>query len=273
MSIEKKTKNDLLVENELFSVEKVKLTQAQGLHWHEFYEMEYIIEGSGKYIINGISYKIEPGVLFFSTPSDFQEITFDSATLIIKLQFLPEFIDLNLLKQLTGPMVLSDENNIFGNYIFQINNLMQNKSRYSSLFAMHTASLLYILIINSDNIIEGKQKYTINQHFHKLLTYINNHYTEELSLESLSKRINLSPDYVSTLFKKHSGQKISDYITTLRLNYAHKLIQNTDNTIIDICFLSGYNSYPHFIRAFKKKYGDSPNNIRKKSEYKSEDSL
>ena len=50
-------------------------------HWHEFYEIEYIISGSGIYEIDGIEYKITPGTLFFMTPVDFHNVNANNVEL------------------------------------------------------------------------------------------------------------------------------------------------------------------------------------------------
>ena len=261
--IDKKEAKDLFNDKRLFTVKQVTLTQYQPFHWHDFYEIEYILDGSGEYIINGIAHEIKPQALFFSTPSDFHEITFHNPTTIIKVQFLPEMINSDLYSLLDTPVVLNDEDNAFRLYLAHIYTHSKNFDNYSQLFINHIINALLILITTSRNQTDGKKLYTVNEHFHKVLSYINNHFTEEISLHELSKKVNLSPDYLSTLFKKHSGQKISDYITTIRLNHAYKLIKNTNMTINEICYSCGYNSYPHFIRTFKAKYGNSPNQMRK----------
>ena len=261
--ISKKESKYLFNEKKPFCVMERTLTTYQSFHWHDFYEIEYIIEGDGDYAINGISHQITANTLFFSTPSDFHEIIFNHPTKLIKIQFLPEFMNTNFLNHITEPIILKDSKKMFLTFFDYICKYSSRNDKFSTQFIKDMLNSLLFLIMSSSDKCIGEKAYTTNRHFQQALKYINNHFTEPMSLQDIAKQVNVSPVYLSSLFKKHSGQKISDYITSLRLNHAYNLIKNTNIPINEVFYLCGYNSYPHFIRAFKAKYEDSPNHLRK----------
>jgi len=248
-----------------FSSERKTISYYQAIHRHDYFEIEYILSGSGKYIINGVSYEIEPNTLFFSTPSDFQEIIFSTHTDLLNIQFTPEMVDKEIYLNLTNPVVLSDSKKSYENFFHPLCTYSPNNGKYNELFVRHILNAALFLISSSQKRIVGQKQYEINEYFHKILVYINKNFQEQITLTELAKQMNLTPEYISRLFKKNSGQTISDYITNMRLNYALKLVNNTKIPINEIAISSGYNSNPHFIRTFKEKFGISPNKMRKQN--------
>lgn len=98
----------------------------------------------------------------------------------------------------------------------------------------------------------------------KVKEYINNNYSEDLSLERIAEYVYLSPGYLSTLFKVETGITVFDYLTNLRMEKAKEFLLTTNIKIQDIAIKVGYNSSQSFIRYFKKYYNITPNQFRKK---------
>lgn len=83
-------------------------------------------------------------------------------------------------------------------------------------------------------------------------------YPNEISLESISSHVNISPRYFSKLFKEETGTNFIDYLTNLRMNRAKELMTGTDKSIKEICYAVGYADPNYFSRLFKKQTGLSP---------------
>lgn len=97
----------------------------------------------------------------------------------------------------------------------------------------------------------------------KILEYINEHYTDELSLNFLADKFNISPSYLSKIIKKRCGVGFAGYIAALRIDNAKKLLLTTNKTITDIYTESGFNNRRTFIRTFKAYVGVSPTEFKK----------
>ena len=83
-------------------------------------------------------------------------------------------------------------------------------------------------------------------------------YASEISLESISSRVNISPRYFSRLFKDETGTNFIDFLTTLRIDHAKELMQKTEKSVKEICYEVGYGDPNYFSRLFKKQTGSSP---------------
>jgi two-component system response regulator YesN len=93
--------------------------------------------------------------------------------------------------------------------------------------------------------------------------YIQEHYASSITLEKLASVINFSPTYLSTLFKKETGQNFLEYLSEVRMDHARAMLKETNATIADICRAVGYSDLKHFTGMFKKSSGLKPNEYRK----------
>ena len=89
-----------------------------------------------------------------------------------------------------------------------------------------------------------------------------NYDKEELSVDTVCKKLHLSTAYFSTLFKKEVGQTCIAYITDFRLKKAVELLNTTDDKTYMIANKVGYAEQNYFSYVFKKKYGVSPSKYR-----------
>lgn len=93
--------------------------------------------------------------------------------------------------------------------------------------------------------------------------YIDEHYSEGVSLEEVAEATGISRYYVSHLFKELMDNTFVGYVNELRLNHAAMLLVTTDSPIIEIASKSGFNNLSNFNRAFKMYFGKTPSAYRK----------
>ena len=92
--------------------------------------------------------------------------------------------------------------------------------------------------------------------------YIRAHFTGDLSLEHLAREIDISPYYLSKLFKEIEGVNYIDYVTSLRIEYAKTVLNESGKSIKEICCDVGYSDPNYFSRIFKKWTGVTPTEYR-----------
>ncbi|MDF2922405.1 MAG: response regulator [Paenibacillaceae bacterium] len=92
--------------------------------------------------------------------------------------------------------------------------------------------------------------------------YIQEHYAENITLNSLSGIFYLHPIYLSRLFKEKSGLNFVEYITEVRMGMAKELLLNPTLRVHDICQMVGYESPRHFTKLFKNATGMTPKSYR-----------
>lgn len=116
--------------------------------------------------------------------------------------------------------------------------------------------------ILAENVIINKQKVG-NDLISNILDYIEQEYlSPEISLSTIADKFNITPQYLSAIFKEKTGHNISDYIQNLRMNKAKELLLTTDLPVSQIARIIGYTEVSGFTKAFKKIEGVSPNKYR-----------
>lgn len=92
--------------------------------------------------------------------------------------------------------------------------------------------------------------------------FIQQHYMEELTLETLAEKVHLSPSYLSKLFKRETGENLSIYIQNVRIQQAKILLCTTDLKTYEVAERVGISDPVYFSRTFKKITGMKPKDFR-----------
>ena len=96
----------------------------------------------------------------------------------------------------------------------------------------------------------------------RIKEYIDRHYHEPLSLQEIGNALNISPYYLSHVFKGMSGYSPIQYLLRRRLGEAQTLLISTDLPIIDITLMTGFDTQNYFNAQFTKHVGVSPKRYR-----------
>jgi len=101
------------------------------------------------------------------------------------------------------------------------------------------------------------------QHAKKILSYLETHYMEDISLDKLADLVNLHPNYISSLFKKETGLNFVNYLHELRIREAKKLLELEQHLPVNqIGQQVGYEDKHYFTKVFKKYTGTTPGYYR-----------
>ena len=97
----------------------------------------------------------------------------------------------------------------------------------------------------------------------KVFAYITEHFAEGIYLENVAEAVEISPKYLSRVFKERTGVNLSEYISLVRITRAKELLLSTSKSVGEIGELVGFENRTTFFRTFKKLEGVSPNEYRK----------
>ncbi|MCX5818612.1 MAG: PocR ligand-binding domain-containing protein [Deltaproteobacteria bacterium] len=100
--------------------------------------------------------------------------------------------------------------------------------------------------------------------FIKAKEYIWGHYNQEISLKKTALAVEINPFYLSHLFRKEMGISFLEYLTSVRISIAKKLLMQKNMSMMQICLEVGYQDPSHFAKIFKKKEGIRPTEYRKR---------
>lgn len=114
---------------------------------------------------------------------------------------------------------------------------------------------------NCSNMTTKKEEHE-NQLVVRAQNYIQENYQKDLSLDEVSRQMDLSPYYFSKLFKEETGSNFVEYVTNLRIKKAKELLARDGLSMKEICASVGYSDPNYFSRIFKKNTGVTPTEYR-----------
>ena len=243
-------------------------------HWHEFCEVELVLDGEGTQFINGVPYESKRGCLTIIPPGSFHGYEVSSKKMkISNVCFLPLFLSPKIDKMLpqsgSSYLFLLDDEKFkemeqwFYILTEKINSECDNKP--SIIRRMIEIILLSCPPIEKNLISKENEKESSKiAVIRALMDYIDSHFGENISRDSIAEAFHYSPSYFSTVFHKLAGVTISEYITNRRMNKAKDMICNSDMLISDIIKTVGYRSESLFYRNFRKYFSINPNELRRK---------
>ena len=150
-----------------------------------------------------------------------------------------------------------------GQQVIQALDELALSSDYTKTAPYLMKALLQISMKDIESSANNSTKFNANTMWVAINTYLRTHRTEAINREAVAQHFKLSPGYVSHLFQTFSHTSFSNTLLILRLEYAAKLLNNTNLTIDEISFKSGFNYTSYFIRRFKKVYNVTPYAYRK----------
>lgn len=262
-------------------------------HRHNFVEFTYIVKGSGYETINNRSHELCPGTFSLVLPYQVHILDCNRQdplsyfTGAITLDAL--FVSNEFWKGFPGLLLQSDESLPSGiqftggdmekmNYICRDMIEAYNEKTVRGDLMFKTKLMEALLVfdkkrtdINKEPGMQDKIKTEPERSkgsmIWNIISYIQNHCCEHISLKELAQRFNTSPSYISILFQKHFGTRYTDFLSDVRIQNACALLVSTDMSIIDIAFESGFESYSNFSRIFRKTKWLTAQEYRKKYQY------
>ena len=96
-----------------------------------------------------------------------------------------------------------------------------------------------------------------------VLNYVDFHYMEPLSLESLALKYAVNKNYLSTRFSKEVGMTLTDYINLTRVRRSLKLLSNSSLSMQEVAEQVGFAEANYYTRIFRKIHGSTPNEYRR----------
>lgn len=236
-------------------------------HCHDSYEILFVANGNGRYLIEGAEFLMRPRTLLLIKPceyhcveidadSDYERyiLHFDASALVKEVrENLERLADISAVDSGTffSPDSISQTVvSIFDR--FEDGDLLSEEDR--EIFFKLLLSELIALLSFSGNQKIAHDECELGA---RLAKYINEYLEREISLDILAKRFFVSKYYLCRAFKKYSGVSIHSYITQKRVVYAKQLIDSGE-TASGAAYKVGFGDYSAFYRAYVKVFGKSP---------------
>jgi AraC-like DNA-binding protein len=251
-------------------------------HWHMDIELVYVLSGSIKIGINTEYRILHQGELavFISTDIHYYDSTNLSSNIIV-LKFKPELIGyknswpekVKFSEPFITKKILSTVNRglpeILENIFVKIVEEMNASLPYHELYVKGKLAELCSLLLRHFSTVpidknDNLEKSCLIERMQQTIRFLENNYSEDISLEDVARETNLNPSYFSRIFKSYVGINYKEYISRMRIEKAETLLITTNYSIIDICFQCGFNSVRSFNRTFKQIRGYTPSKVQRK---------
>lgn len=248
-------------------------------HIHSEIEIVYVCEGFGAVVVGDNVLTYSPGDMFIlgsDLPHMFRSETTESVrtNTHIVIQFsakmlnddMMSFLEMTKIKQLVQKLGFGIKIN--GENTQTILPLLEKivaTNQFSAI--LETYSLLDALASVKEIDILSSIPYSIhdaeNSRIGKIFHYVLNNYEREISVADAADIVNLSKPAFCNYFKKKVNKRFSEFVNELRVNKACVLLRETEHTISEICYMTGFSNLSYFNRYFLKLKGISPIRYRK----------
>lgn len=119
-----------------------------------------------------------------------------------------------------------------------------------------------LLLYASKAACDDPAKHSTGLSLDRMINYIDEHYSDKITPESLSERFGLSKEHICALFKEQFDVSVSEYVHSVKLNHATELLSNSAMNISQIADYLGYSSVYYFSKLFKARFGVSPSKYK-----------
>ena len=254
------------------------------LHFHDCLEINYIVEGSGVNYIEDKHYELVPGDFYVINNLEHHIAAGNGSLKMLVIVFDPIFIwmnnpfDYEYLKPFFNRSIkfsnrISKDSKISAQLAEGFRTMeLEWKSRQpgyrlviKSLLMKLLADLYRNCTLNNEISDEAKEFHKSYDRLRSVIEYINANLERKLDLDELAGIAFMNRTYFSSFFKKVMNISLSDYIESLRINKAQRLLRTTNDSITEIGLSCGYNDITHFNRVFKKVNSLSPKEYRYKN--------
>lgn len=239
-------------------------------HWHGSGELLFCITGELEVIFANQTYRLrENDMLFINSNivhSSRSPVPGECFVLQFPLKYLAEATEGQYNESFLFELTPDTESPVLKELLVEIRNNFSKDSLAEHLFVKSKVyKLLFNLckenkvpIYNIKEIKSVKYLYKMK----KINDYIIENCHRDVGIEEVAKKFNYNASYFSRFYKKFMGITFTEYVNSVRLEMAYKKLRDTDETILDIAYNSGFSTVKTFYNVFKKNYGLSPQQYR-----------
>ncbi|MBQ7898018.1 MAG: AraC family transcriptional regulator [Clostridia bacterium] len=251
-------------------------------HWHPEFEIIYVEKGGFTVNVEGEEYNAEDGDLFFISPDSPHSLSGGAGKrkLYHAIVFFPSLFSFfnqnDIQDKIIDPLVnhkikfpprIKKESPLWEEVYTAIGEIVSlNKNPPHRTDRMKTTLLfleVLLMLWEGDLYSVSESENFETERIRKVVSFIEKNFRGEIKLRELAEITGLSEKYFCSFFKLHTEKTPVEYINCVRINSAASKLKNTDDSITEIAFESGFENVGYFIRRFKAQTGMTPGEWRK----------
>ncbi|TWF40601.1 AraC family transcriptional regulator [Chitinophaga polysaccharea] len=250
---------------------------------NNFFELIYVMEGTGVQFVNNHQFNYRKGNLFLLTPQDIYSFDIDQKTSFFFLRFNESYIreksgkDQDTVTHVAYILQNAShrpgcilKNKTDKPFIFSlVNALLDEQTRqqiyYTRISAQIVSTIITVVARNIALKLPKNIKENTGEPILEILNYIQVNIFEpgKLKTENLSRHFNISTNYLGRYFKKQTGETLQSYITLYKVRLVETRLLHSDMRMSEIAYELGFTDESHLNRTFKKYNRISPTEFKK----------
>lgn len=221
-----------------------------------FHDLTFVVEGKANYFVNGVKYTVEAGDLIYIPSGSTREAHTFKENPMHAYPFNFHWLEPNnhvhlpfgvITKNLITKEILD--------YIREFKQVWMNRQPFYSIQARALfESILYRLLSN----YYRQSTSPVDPRIKKVMGYITDHYSEEITISDLADMVGLNPVYLGKLFKQNTGSTCKEYTNRIRINNAEMMLSSGDFTVTETAERCGFHDISYFSNLFKAMKGYPP---------------
>ena len=235
------------------------------IHLNAECEIVYCRDGDFEAWINGQYFHIESGKGLFIMPFEYHSFETKNSSFVLRVVFSNDvassFYDIIRNKKCTDRIF--DVDNLTAEFVEKV--IAEEKDE---LLRENVLYPFCRLVLNECQFCNAEKEFTL---FSKALKYMAEHYNEGITLDSTAKSMGVHFVHLSRIFKNNSEYSFTQYLNLMKFSHAEYLLKNSDKSVADIAYESGFGSIRNFNRLFLRIADVTPteyrNNIKPELKY------
>lgn len=246
-------------------------------HWHEDIEFLCIVDGELECKVNGQQIRLHKGEgilvnskrIHSNNSLPGRSCSFYCGIVHPSLLYCNPYIEKTFIRPMTGPnsfdFIRLNHDDWTGEILDRLVALFETRESRNIELAIVSAlfETFYTISMNVEMQTQVPRADTIKvETFRSMITFIQENYKEKISLEDIAESGNVGKTLCAKLFKKYSSRTPGEYLIHYRIQKSVELLTETDMSITEISYSTGFTSSSHFTKTFREVMGCTPHKYR-----------
>ena len=242
-------------------------------HFHSEWELIWVVDEALSVTCGKTEYRVEPGQMVLFSPNMLHEFhkTGESCTFLC-MQAAPSLFrtprELTIDSIFPGEYLPTEKQLEVKRRLRDIMQAYLNQEPHDDLFCIGQAYLIFreLLCAMPNHVLTAEEQESVdkrNRRLTSLIRFVDENYMGKIRLSDFAAQEGYTMTYLSHFIKEAMNQSFQEYVTSVRINCACKLMASNNRKLLDICQESGFSDYRYFCRAFREQYGVTPEQYRR----------